>query len=360
MTKKKKFDFEGIKRALPYLAAGVLTLGIAIAGTVAKQQTEVNLNLDTYAKSDYGVSVDQLSELYMVADLSDVLGLASAQDVASSYVVASTMYTSGQTTTTAKMDKPNITDVPSSRGVIEYVVKDGDTMETIAAKYGLTTDQIRWSNGLKTTEVSPGMTLYLPSSSGIVYLVKDGDTLESIAGRYGSNVDELVALNDLELSGLSNGMRIIVKGGALPETERPEYVAPVRPSYSSSYTYLGNSSERINITVIGARYDLGGPYGAGQCTQWAWYMRPDLPGTLGNANSWAYNASRLGYRVDQTPAPGAIFQTSGGWYGHVGYVESVNPDGSIVVTEMNYGGMAFRIIRSTIPASAVGRFNYIH
>lgn len=35
-----------------------------------------------------------------------------------------------------------------------------------------------------------------------------------------------------------------------------------------------------------------------------------------------------------------VFQTSGGWggYGHVGYVESVNADGSITVSEMNYAG----------------------
>ena len=80
---------------------------------------------------------------------------------------------------------------------------------------------------------------------------------------------------------------------------------------------------------------------------------------LGNANSWAYTAPSYGYVVNRTPAPGAIFQTSSGWAGHVGYVESVNPDGSIVVTEMNYG-IPYRVIRSTIPASAVGNFNYIH
>ena len=119
------------------------------------------------------------------------------------------------------------------------------------------------------------------------------------------------------------------------------------------------SSTRQNIEVVGYFYGLGGPYAAGQCTQWAWYKRQDLPRMLGNANAWARNAAKYGYTVNRTPSAGAVIQTSAGWYGHVGYVESVNGDGSIVVTEMNYG-VPYRVIRSTIPASAVGNFNYIH
>ena len=91
-----------------------------------------------------------------------------------------------------------------------------------------------------------------------------------------------------------------------------------------------------------------------------WYNRKDLPANLGNANAWARNAAARGYTVNRTPSAGAIFQTTSGWYGHVGYVEAVNSDGSIVVSEMNYNYRAYLVIRSTIPASSVGNFNYIH
>ena len=360
MTKnKRKFGLEEMWKTLPYLAAGILTIAVAAVGTINKQSSDESLLLDRASAIGDNVSVDQLSELYIVADLSDALGLASATDVASSYVVANSMYAAGQTVSTSKFEKPSITDVPASRGVLTYVVKDGETMESVAAAHGLTTDQIRWSNGLKTTELTPGATIYLPSSSGIVYQVGSGDTIESIAAKYGSSVEEITAMNDLELSGLSEGMRIVVKGGSLPETERPEYEPPRRPSFNNSYTYLGNSAERLNMTVFTYYYE-GGPYVAGQCTQWAWHMRPDLPGNLGNAYSWAANAAALGYRVDRIPAAGAVFQSAGWGYGHVGYVESVNPDGSIVVTEMNYGGVPYRVVRSTIPAGAARGLNYIH
>ena len=360
MTKKKrKFDWTKLRTVLPYLSVGILVLTLVIVGSLDKRNSGMTLSMDTFAAEDYEISVDQLSELYVVADLSDALGLASAQDVASNYVVTTTMYDSGQTTT-GKLEKPSLTDIAISRGVIEYTVADGESMEAIAERYGVSTDQIRWSNNLKTTDVSTGTVLYIPSTAGIVYIVKEGDTIESIVEKYGSSAAEIIALNDLEVSGITEGTRIVIKGGSLPETERPEYVAPVRTTYTYTYTYLGSTSERQNIEVVGYFYDLGGVYGRGQCTQWAWYNRQDLPNTLGNANAWARNAAAAGYLVDRTPAAGAIFQTTSGWYGHVGYVEAVNEDGSITVTEMNYSYVPYRVIRATIPASAVGNFNYIH
>ena len=368
MTKKSKHNIGWFKAGLPYILVGALTLGLVFVGSIDKHSSDVNLSLSNFAADDYSnVSVDQLSELYAVADLSDALGLSSASDVASNYVITTTMYDSGQTSVAGKLEKPSLTNINASRGVIEHTVEDGESVDTIAAKYGVSADQIRWSNGLKTSDVAPGTVLYVPSMSGIVYVVKAGDTIESIVSKYGSTAEEIIALNDLEVSGVTEGARILIKDGSLPETERPEYVAPAihRPTYAAStgnsysYTYLGSSSERQNIEVVGYFYNLGGPYGSGQCTQWAWYKRQDLPSTLGNANAWARSAAADGYVVNRTPAAGAIFQTSSGWYGHVGYVEAVNPDGSIVVSEMNYG-VNYRVIRSTIPASYVGNFNYIH
>ncbi|MBQ2643558.1 LysM peptidoglycan-binding domain-containing protein [Candidatus Saccharibacteria bacterium] len=351
MTKrKKKFGLERYKSGLLYLVASLAILMLVFVGSIDKHNSDTSLSLDTFAANDYNVSVDQLSELYVVADLSDALGLASASDVASNYVIATTMYDSGQTST-GKLEKPNITNISASRGVIEHTVEEGESMDTIAAEYGVSTDEIRWSNGLKTTDVSPGSVLYVPSTSGIVYTVKSGDTVESIAEKYGSNAAEIVALNDLEVSGVSEGMKIIVKGGSLPETERPEYVAPT-VRYYATYTYLGNTSTRENLVCNRS-------LGAGQCTTWAWLKRPDLTFIQANANRWDDIARNSGRLVDHSPSAGAIFQTDSGWYGHVGYVESVNGDGSINVSERNYSG-CYGVLYSTIPASAVGNFNYIH
>ncbi len=370
-AKKRKIDFKGIKRVLPYILTSVITLLLVFVGSINKQNAGQALSMDAFAENNYKVSVDQLSELYTVADLSDMMGFASAADVASNYVVVTSMYKAGQTST-GKLEKPNITNLPISRGVIEYVVSANETMDAIAVKYGVSTDDIRWSNGKKTTDVYEGEVLYVPSKPGIVYTVGSGETAASIAEKYGSSAAEIIALNDLEVSGIVEGMRIFIKGGTLPEEERPEYVAPVQ-TYYYTYTYLGSSSQRQDINVISyGFYDPNYPYPnpnpgvPGWCTWYAWWWRATSPLSLGmlghegrNAGTWNYDYSYRG--VGNTPVVGAVFQSvyGGGGYGHVGVVVGINGDGSIVVREMNYSGL-YTVTESTIPASYVGNFNYIY
>ena len=68
---------------------------------------------------------------------------------------------------------------------------------------------------------------------------------------------------------------------------------------------------------------------------------------MGNANM-ATAAQAAGFTVNNTPEEGAIMQSSEGAFGHVAFVESVNNDGSITVSEMNYDGGPFAISTRTI------------
>jgi surface antigen len=88
-------------------------------------------------------------------------------------------------------------------------------------------------------------------------------------------------------------------------------------------------------TILYALSDnLPNSFVPGQCT---WGIASRLPITWsGNANEWAVNAQAQGIEVTNTPTVGSIAQTSGDSYlGHVALVESLNPDGSFVVWEMN-------------------------
>lgn len=109
-----------------------------------------------------------------------------------------------------------------------------------------------------------------------------------------------------------------------------------------------------------------------ECVSYAGWKAYEAHGVSigwGNANNWDNAARSLGYAVDHNPAPSTIGQVDGGAYGHVFWVESVNGDGSINVTEYNnsyatylysgdshYGDFGAR----TIPAGEVGYYNYIH
>lgn len=83
-------------------------------------------------------------------------------------------------------------------------------------------------------------------------------------------------------------------------------------------------------------------------------------GRWGNASNWAANAGQLGYRVDNTPAVGAIafwgpWQGGAGSAGHVAWVEAVNADGSVNVEEYN-----FRTAYGYGTRTSVRAVSYIH
>lgn len=360
-------------QAIPYLVVFLAIIGVAKVGIDTKAELDNgNLSMNAMAANDYNISADQLSTLYAVASLSNSFDLASVDTVASSYVVASAMKEISQTGTD-KLEKPSLINTNISRGVMTYTVREGETMAHIAFRFGLNTDQIRWSNGLKTTDINPGDLLRIPSTPGIVYTAKNGDTPESLASKYGSSAERIIAYNDLEGGSLAEGAQIVLPGGVLPETERPEYVAPVyNYNYNYNYTYAGSSAGRQNMSIIARGFYANSPGNgsyAGQCTWYAYYWRATDPrsqgplpsGALGHAYSWAYTLRAAGYRVDNNPEVGAVFQTSSGGsgYGHVGVVLAVNGDGSVLVREMNLAG-TYVVTEGTIPASSARSFNYIH
>ncbi len=74
----------------------------------------------------------------------------------------------------------------------------------------------------------------------------------------------------------------------------------------------------------------------------------------------AQQAASSGYTVNNTPKAGAIMQTTQGYYGHVAYVEGVNSNGSVRVSEMNDGHGAGVVTSRTISANQAGSYNFIH
>ena len=101
----------------------------------------------------------------------------------------------------------------------------------------------------------------------------------------------------------------------------------------------------------------GNLYAFGNCTRYAKSRRPDLPNSLGNANTWYSIAASEGWSVGSAPKKGAVGTSTAGRLGHVVYIEGVSLDGSTVyISEMNYAG--FDLISTRIaPAS---EFLYIY
>jgi membrane-bound lytic murein transglycosylase D len=90
-------------------------------------------------------------------------------------------------------------------GCIVHVVKSGDTISSIAKCYGVSTNTVLRANGLSSRDrIYPGQSVRVPGTSGSqvavspqVHEVRKGDTISSIASRYGATVSSVLAANDL-------------------------------------------------------------------------------------------------------------------------------------------------------------------
>lgn len=388
MTRRNHKFRDFISRYWGYLLAFAAIFAVAYIGSINNSSdAENSTSLQAIYANNYAVSTDQVTEFYVVAELANSMQFASSNEITNNYISVALLQQTNQTLddTSGKISKPTIVDVSHlSRGVKSYTVKAGETLDQIAARFGVSVDNIRWSNGLASKTIAEGQSIYIPTVQGIAYTVKDGDSIQSIANHYSAKTSDIISYNDLETNQtLKPGLVILVPSAVVPETERPEYEAPIVPTATpqptstytytyQNYSYLGASGTRENVRIV-QRFsyaeslgDAGNRNTPGQCTWYAWYYRKHytsspLPSTvLGNANAWAYTLSRMGYVVNNTPTVGSVFQTTSGYYGHVGVVTSVNSNGSITIREMNYSGLTFTVTEAIIPAQYVGMYNYIH
>lgn len=98
-----------------------------------------------------------------------------------------------------------------------YIVQKGDSLWSVARKYGLTVDKLKQLNNLSSNMLSVGQKLLVKDTSsseevGVYYTVKSGDTLYGIAKQYGLTVDELKAMNNLKSNNLTINQKLLVSG----------------------------------------------------------------------------------------------------------------------------------------------------
>lgn len=115
---------------------------------------------------------------------------------------------------------------------VTAVVQTGDTLYSLARRHGTTIPAIMAANGLATPAVRVGQTLVIPGpapSSSTVVAVAAGDTLYSIARRFGTTVDALSAANALTDQRLEVGQLL-----AVPAATEPVPAMPAIPSPASA------------------------------------------------------------------------------------------------------------------------------
>ena len=142
--------------------------------------------------------------------------------------------------------KPN----PSSRSGKSHIVRSGETLNSIASKHGISSDQIAAANGIVRGRIYVGTRLWLdgpsyvaPSGGGEsgTYTVRRGDRLRDIAVSHGTTISKLA-----ELNGIAN-VNLIRSGQVLTLPGGSQWVCPVRNTrYFNDWGYPRGGGSRFH------------------------------------------------------------------------------------------------------------------
>lgn len=103
-------------------------------------------------------------------------------------------------------------DLPVEESFVSYTVQSGDSLYSIAKKFGVTVDEIKSLNNMGSNLLSIGQILRIPTSTPnqITYIVQSGDSLYSIAKKFNVSVDDIKRANNLTSNLLSIGQNLII------------------------------------------------------------------------------------------------------------------------------------------------------
>lgn len=163
------------------------------------------------------------------------------------------------------METSTLESIKPRADTVEYVVQEGDTISTIAEKFGVSVDTIRWENNLPSIKIKQGQVLKILPVTGVTHKVKHGETIYSVAKRY--QVDPQVVVNwpynsfaDDETFALAVGQALIIPDGIMPK----EAPAQPRPRYYAEAPSAGA------VTGTG---QFVWPTAGGITQRYTWYHR---------------------------------------------------------------------------------------
>jgi len=116
-------------------------------------------------------------------------------------------------------------------GIEEYVVQNGDTLASIADKFSISEDTIRWANGVTGDYLKVGQKLKILPITGVLYKVTEGDTLATISEKFSASEQDVFDINWLDSKNLKVGQQLLVPNGRMPQPKpKPKpIVTPVSP-----------------------------------------------------------------------------------------------------------------------------------
>lgn len=155
-------------------------------------------------------------------------------------------------------------DRSTANEIFAYDVEPGDTLSSIAQRFGIKKETLVMENNLwNANSLKTGMTLKILPVDGISHVVKKGDTIDKIAKKYEVKAEDIVRQNQLE-----DGQVLLADSSLIIPGGKKEVAPPVSnggrgnsggnaPASVSAYAYAGQASGRLIWPAPGAKLTQG-------------------------------------------------------------------------------------------------------
>ncbi len=304
-------------------------------------------------------------------------------------------------------------DETNDTAVVQYIVQEWDTLESIATEFWTTVSNLKKINGI--SDIKPWQKIVVTNEEdGILYKVRENQNIKVFANKYGLDLKDLMTLNYItdESEILYEWQEIFInlsedKANNIPgfiDKAQPDLSIPVvkpKPTttkttkttnkattknsggsssssasngwWSTTSAWSTSSSSKI-IKKWTYNANINNWFYRGYCT---WYVATQVPSIFKytsdgsqerpfgwNASSWYSAAKAAGYTVSKTPRAGSIIVYSKlrSSAGHVWIVRQYpyNGDSSkMLVEDMNYAGK-FVVTQRVESTSRAGIIGYIY
>ncbi len=234
-----------------------------------------------------------------------------------------------------------------------HVVTPKQTLEVISQQYGVSIEDMKHANPWLTSDLKIDQKIVIPKMKGVEYIVKKGDVLSIIAAKYGiENIYHILLANNLtNASKIRIGQKLFLPNPTKDPTAKKPAPKPVATTttkpVNTAIKQPAKKTASTPKTITYGTYSLQlkvekwcRNFAWGNCTcfvakyknvTWRW-----------NAKQWLRNAQKAGVPTGSDPRPGAIVVYDGPgyspYYGHVGIVMEVG-EKHIIVKDMNYAGL---------------------
>jgi len=241
-------------------------------------------------------------------------------------------------TTTAKTNAVNKISHQADHQAV-HVVKKGDSLYTIARRYGTTVDQLKQLNRLKSNNLKIGQQLAVTAPAGgvdavatapagnsrksyanrEVHVVKRGETLSGISRRHHVSVKELKRLNGLRSNNLQIGQRLALND---PYEERNPILLPgdANEEEIMQMAYAAESElEQAAFNFLSTPYRFGGTSRRGiDCSSFVQQVFREVDVDLPRSAREQFRVGTKVERDDMQPGDLIFFRTYARYPSHVG------------------------------------------